>query len=302
MKAMTLSHAIDRPGAISPPSEQFLRWALPRLGLTWSGFRRVRRQVWRRVGRRLAELHLSGPDAYRAYLLSHAEEWPVLDGFCRIPISRFWRDREVFERLAQDILPELAGHALRHGDGRVRAWSAGCASGEEPYSLLLLWRFEVGRRYPDIALELLATDIDDVLLARARAARYRRSSMREMPTAWRDAAFIPAGDALVLRDEFRSGVVFRRADLRVELPDATFDLILCRNLVCTYFGEPLQRLTLGRMCTVLRPGGALVLGKGERLPSGLPGITDWIPDRGIFRRAPALEACVAPNPEAPPWN
>ena len=293
---------IGAPGASTSPSVEFLRWALPQLGLTWSGFQRVRRQVWRRIGHRLAELHLSDADAYRAYLVSHPDEWAVLDSFCRISISRFLRDREVFERLARDVLPELAEHAQHHGDGQVRAWSAGCASGEEPYSLLLLWRFELSRRFPNVALEVLATDADDVLLARARAARFRGSSLRELPRAWRNAAFMCSDDSFVLREEFRSSIEFRRADLRVALPDATFDLILCRNVVCTYFGEPLQRRTLGAMLALLRPGGAFVIGKGERLPRELPGLTDWNPDSGIYRRALALEAGAPQRNEASQWS
>jgi len=258
--------------------------------------------VWRRIGRRLAELHLGGPDAYRVYLLSHPEEWAVLDSFCRIPISRFLRDRAVFDRLGEDILPVLAEQASHHGADRVRAWSAGCASGEEPYSLVLLWRFVIAARFPNIALEVLATDIDDALLSRAHAARYRRSSLREVPAAWRDAAFIRQADSFVLREEFRSAVEFRRADLRVERPDSTFDLILCRNVVCTYFDEPLQRRTLGALLALLRPGGAFVIGRNEHLPPGLPGLADWLPELGVFRRAPALVPCSSTPVEAPAWT
>ena len=293
---------VEPPGAAASPSVAFLRWALPQLGLTWSGFRRVRRQVWRRIGQRLAELHLGGPDAYRVYLLSHAEEWATLDSFCRISISRFLRDREVFERLGRDVLPDLAVRASRHGDGRVRAWSAGCASGEEPYSLVLLWRFALSGRFPRVALEVLATDVDDVLLARAHAARYRGSSLREVPSAWRDAAFTRDGDSFVLREELRSAVEFRRGDLRIELPDGTFDLILCRNVVCTYFDEPLQRRALGALLALLRPGGAFVIGRRERLPRGLSALTDWIPELGIFRRAAALAPCASPREEPPLWS
>jgi chemotaxis protein methyltransferase CheR len=258
--------------------------------------------VWRRIGHRLAELHLGGPDAYRAYLLSHPEEWAALESYCHISISRFLRDREVFDRLGRDVLPDLAERAARRGDGRVRAWSAGCASGEEPYSLMLLWRFVLSSRFPRVALEVLATDVDDVLLARARAARYRGSSLREVPHAWRDAAFVRDGDSFALRDELRSTVEFRRSDLRLELPDATFDLILCRNVICTYFDEPLQRRTLGALLALLRPGGVFVIGRRERLPRGLSGLTDWIPELGIFRRVAALAPCPAPRGELPLWS
>jgi chemotaxis protein methyltransferase CheR len=198
-RAMTAPSPVGR---VASPSVAFLQWALPRLGLRWSGFRRVRRQVWRRIGRRIADMHLSGPDAYRSYLESHPEEWAVLDSFCRIPISRFLRDRAVFERLATDVLPTLADGALQRGDARVRCWSAGCASGEEPYSLVLLWHFELRPRYPGIACHVLATDVEESLLARARAARYRRSSLREVPEEWIESAFTRDGEWFELRTEF----------------------------------------------------------------------------------------------------
>jgi len=265
------------------PSVAFLQWALPHLGLTWAGFRRVRRQVWRRVGQRIAALHLAGPGAYRSYLESHPEEWRLFDSFCRIPISRFLRDREVFERLARDVVPAIAAASGRRGEHLLRAWSAGCASGEEPYSLALLWCLELRTRLPTFGLDVLATDVDERLLERARAGRYRRSSLREVPLAWIDAGFARDGEWFEVRPEFRSMVVFQQADVRTELPNGPFDLILCRNLVCTYFDEPLRHRTLGRLLSVLRAGGAFVIGKDERLPSGLPGVEEWDARLGIFR-------------------
>lgn len=280
-------------GSERPPSVAFLQWALPRLGLTWSGFRRVRRQVWRRIGGRIAELHLAGPDGYRTYLESHPGEWAVLDSCCRISISRFYRDREVFERLATDVLPGLAERAAKCGGGLLRAWSAGCANGEEPYSLVLLWRTELEHRFPTVAFHVLGTDVDEALLRRARDARYRRSSLREVSPAIVDAAFTRDGEWFELREELRSLVEFRPGDVRTEVPDGPFDLLLCRNLVCTYFDPPLQRRTLRRLMTVLQPGGALVIGRHERLIDDLPGVAPWIPELGIFRRTAALEAWPA---------
>ncbi len=94
---------------------RFLQEALPRLHLRWAGFRKVRKLVCKRVARRLRELGLPDLAAYRAFLESHPGEWDVLDGFCRIPISRFYRDREVFASLEQDVLPALAQAAVAAG-------------------------------------------------------------------------------------------------------------------------------------------------------------------------------------------
>src|SRR5262249_33755531 len=114
---------------------EFLQWVAPRLHLRWAGFRNVRGQVCKRLHRRIRELALPDLDAYRAYLDTHAEEWPAVDALCRVTISRFRRDRGVFDALEHDILPALAAR-----EPEVRCWSIGCASGEEPYTLAILTR------------------------------------------------------------------------------------------------------------------------------------------------------------------
>ena len=117
----------------------FLQWALPQLHLRWQGMRKVRGQVCKRIQRRLRDLALPDMAAYRAYLTNHPEEWRVLDEYCRITISRFYRDRAVFDYLQQTLLPKLAQQAMDQGDPTLRCWSAGCASGEEAYTLKILW-------------------------------------------------------------------------------------------------------------------------------------------------------------------
>ena len=153
-----------------PQWTAFLQWALPRLGMCWLGFRRARGQVCKRLGRRLTELGLRDLGDYRALLETHPEEWTRLDGLCRISISRFYRDQGVWRMLERDILPHLAERARAHGDRRLRIWSAGYASGEEPYTLALLFAF--GEALSDCPREILATDADPHLLERARRTCY----------------------------------------------------------------------------------------------------------------------------------
>jgi hypothetical protein len=104
----------------------FLQWALPQLGMRWPGFRKARRQVCRRIGRRLCELGLPDVAAYRACLEQNPAEWQVLDSACRITISRFYRDRNVFESLQNAVLPVLARAAIERGasDTRLARWSS----------------------------------------------------------------------------------------------------------------------------------------------------------------------------------
>jgi chemotaxis protein methyltransferase CheR len=257
---------------------EFLRWALPRLRLRWQGFRKVRRQVCRRIERRVEELGLAGGADYRAYLAANPGEWARLDELCHVTVSRFYRDRGACELLRDEVLPELAGQAV------VEAWSAGCASGEEPYTLALIWHFGVAPRFPSAALRILATDVDEAVLGRALMAEYPVSSLRELPQEWRLAAFEALGDRYRLRDELRSSVTFLRHDVRCEPPGGPYDLVLCRNLAFTYFAEELQREVAARLASCIRPGGALVLGTHERLPLEVAAFAPRSETLRVYRR------------------
>ena len=244
----------------------FLQWCLPRLGMRWAGYRRVRRQVCKRIGRRLKDLGLAGVSAYRRYVETHPAEWPVLDGLCRVSVSRFYRDKDVFAGLERHVLPALARQAAARGQAGLRCWCAGCASGEEPYSLNILWQLGPGRDFPRLSLTIVATDADAVLLERARAGCYGPGSLRDVPAGWLDTAFEHSRGVYRLRPAFRRNVAFRRQDIRERLPGGEFDLVLCRNLAFTYFDEAGQGRVVERLARRLRPGGVLVVGRRERLP------------------------------------
>jgi chemotaxis protein methyltransferase CheR len=258
----------------------FLQWALPQLGLRWPGFRKVRRQVCRRIAARLAQLRLADVAAYRSHLQSNAGEWQALAALCTVSISRFYRDREVFDCLGASVLPALA-----RGAERLECWSAGCASGEEPYTLAIQCRLSVDM--PGISLRILGTDVDARLLERARAACYPPSSLKALPPAWRAQAFEARGRQFCLRDEYKEAVELERQDLAAELPRRRFDLIFCRNLAFTYFDAERARLALEGIADRLRPSGALVVGVHERLPQPATGFEPWPGCRAIFRRRAA---------------
>jgi chemotaxis protein methyltransferase CheR len=266
-----------------PACVDFLQWALPRLGLRWAGFRKVRRQVCRRLGRRLVDLGLSDLAAYREYLRVHPEEWAVIDGLTPITISRFYRDRAVFAALEREVLPALSHAALAADRARLRSWSAGCASGEEPYTLALMWQHALAPRFPGLAHEILATDLDPVMLRRTRAARYGGGSLRELPPAWREDGFDRLDERYVLRREPRRLVTVRRHDLRAQPPAGAFDLVLCRNVAFTYFVPERQRAVRDRLAAALRPNGALVVGLHEALPDPPLLFAPW-GARAVFRR------------------
>ena len=251
-----------------PECVALLRSSAARLGLCWQGFRNVHGQVCKRIRRRVAELGLPDLSTYQALLERDPGEWLALERLCVVTISRFYRDALLWQRLRAEVLPALAQAALAAGDDTLRCWSIGCASGEEPYTLSIVWALELAERYPALRLRILATDLGDDVLARARAGRYSAASLSELPEPLRSRAFQRDGALFQLRDEYRAPVELRRSDLRRELPDESFRLLLCRNHVFSYFDEAEQRRTLERLSTRLVPGGALVLGRGESLPTG----------------------------------
>lgn len=274
----------------------FLQWALPRIDLHWPGFRKVRRQVCKRLRQRMKDLQLDDFAAYKARLEADRAEWRVFDDCCHITISRFFRDRGVFELLRRCVLPNMAARAKREGRG-VRIWSAGCASGEEPYTLKILWDLEIANSYPDVSLSILATDIDETMLARARAACFEKTSLHELPPHLIQQAFERADDHFCIRSRHRDKVEFAHQDLRTEAPRSRFDLILCRYVAFTYFAPSLQQRVLTQMLEQLLPGGYLVIGTHERLPGAVPTLTPLKGAPQIFRSGnhPDLE-----NPSASP--
>jgi chemotaxis protein methyltransferase CheR len=264
----------DEEGAL------LLQWAAPRLGLRWRGFKNVRRQVVRRIAARMKELGLAEPSAYRARLEHDPTELEAFRRLCFVTISRFYRDHRVYDALCDRLLPEIAGRASQ----AVHVWSAGCASGEEPYSVMLVWRYFVAPRFPKVTLAIVATDFDEAVLERARAGVYEEGSLRELPTELRERAFTREGDLHRVRDEVREGITFMKADVRRFVPDAPLDLVLCRNVVFTYFDEPSQRAFAERVCAVLRPGGCLIVGSHESVSEGIDDLAPHPDVPLVYRR------------------
>ena len=240
---------------------KFLQLCLPRLGYRWKGFRKVRKRVCKRISHRIRELELADLPSYEQYLENNKDEWEVLDFLCNITISRFYRDRGIFETLQSVILPLLAETAVRNNQKQVRCWSAGCCSGEEPYTLRILWKLPVLPQVsPDIPLRIIATDRDRSIIERAKKGIYPEGSFKDLPPEWREQAFDNQENNFQIKEMFQQEVQFLEQDIRRDLPDGEFDLILCRNLVFTYFREDLQREVFFRMMTKLKPGGFFVVG------------------------------------------
>ena len=261
---------------------RFLQWGLPKLDLRWRGFRKVRRQVCKRIDRRIIELKLDGVESYRTFLEDNPEEWQFLDRFCRITISRFYRDSVVFDYLTSDVFPDLIRTYSEKHFKSIRVWCAGCASGEEPYTIAILWHESFHRLFPELHLEIVATDNDPGMLERAKAACYPTSSLRELPSEWVARAFHMKKGLHTLKQPYKKYVKFELLDIREKSPRGIFQVVFCRNLAFTYFEQALQAPVLDSIYYKLARGGVLITGKHElNLPDG-SGFISWVDDMPIF--------------------
>jgi chemotaxis methyl-accepting protein methylase len=182
-----------------------------------------------------------------------------------VSISRFFRDSALWQALERGVLPEL----VRQGEDRIRVWSAGCARGEEAYSLRIVWQ-ALGDRcdgLPD--LELWATDVNPYFLEKAREGVYGPSSMKAVPEEWRAAYFsrIPGEERFAVSGSLKEGVRWGVHNLvREEPPASGFHLVFLRNNLLTYYEKGLRVPAFRRVVSALRPGGVLIIGNKERLP------------------------------------
>ncbi len=266
-----------------PDCTAFLQWALPQMNLHWSGFRKVRRQVCKRLRKRLIELEIVSFQQYKARLQSDPTEWHALDECCHITISRFFRDRGVFELVRRFVLADIALRAKREGRA-VQVWSAGCASGEEPYTLKILWDFEVAPEYPGVSISIIATDVDHDMLVRAREGCFKQSSLHELPQYLIDRAFDRQDGLYCVRAKHREGIAFVYQDMRSEMPPSSFDLVLCRYVAFTYFSESLQQVIAAGIANRLFPNGYLIIGTHEQLPTGTPMFAPFAGSAQVFRK------------------
>jgi chemotaxis protein methyltransferase CheR len=220
--------------------------------------------IRRRIAVRMRACGVHSYDDYRAVLTRSPVECERLRDALTINVTRFYRNAETWQTLQRVILPALFDRPRVE----VRAWSAGCASGEEPYTLAILaaeYLAGAGRAGELDRLSIDATDIDRTSLERAREATYRLEGLTEMPAGLVSGYFEDAGDLRRVTERVRRRVAVRSLDLsREPPPHAGYDLILCRNVVI-YFDRPMQERLFQTFADSLAPGGFLVLGKVETL-------------------------------------
>ncbi len=213
----------------------------------------------RRFRRRMFQLNMAGYAEYGKYVRQHPEELNRLLNTILINVTEFFRDPPAWEILRHELLPPLLkrvkpGHSFR-------AWSAGCASGEEAYSIAMLLAEYFGPRIRDYDVKIYATDIDDEELNSARRGEYSQDAVRRVRPEWREKYF-RGKDLLRVNREIRRLVIFGKSNLAQDAPISHVNLLVCRNLLI-YFDSDLQKQILTRLHYALEPAGILFLGKSE---------------------------------------
>lgn len=239
-------------------------------GLDLSDYRRS--TLERRLAVRMARLRLKDPGEYLQRLRSDPSECDRLIEVILIKVSSFFRDPLVFEILAHRVLPLIMERHRREHTRQIRVWSAGCAAGEEAYSVaILLAQALEDEDFPWLP-SICATDISSEALAAAQTGRYRRESLETTQLGILDRFFRPTAEGFGVIPEIRRMVHCSRDDLtsRHSMAPAdsvfgSFDLVLCRN-VLIYFSLELQKRVQDKLYRALNPGGYLVLGLAESLP------------------------------------
>jgi chemotaxis protein methyltransferase CheR len=262
--------------------KEFLKTTLPHLGLRWRRFRR--KSVRKRIIDRMQQLNLKTWSEYKSHLLEKEEEKHLLTSMLTVTISRFWRDAPLFGRLENSWLPALLESMAP--EEPVQIWSAGCASGEEPYSLLILW--EENFLNSGHALHVLASDSNRHCLERAKQARYPASSFREMPLHLRQKYCTNEKGTFSLRHGLTQKIKWFEHNLIWEAPPLKNHLIFCRNLVYTYFTDSLQHEITRRFHQAILAHGFLVVGRKDLLPHGTEGFFRLV-DHPLYQKVEVPE-------------
>jgi len=200
-----------------------------------------------------------------------------------VSISRFFRDRALWESLENDVLAAI----IEENRGSVKVWSAGCACGEEVYSLKILWHTLRARLQGLPELEIWATDMSPVYLNKAWNGIYPRSSLKEVPEAFRALYFIPGvkEQTYAVAEGLKRGIEWRTHNLLFDPPGTNFQLIFLRNSLLTYYKDELKSIAFHKVFDSLVQSGFLIIGVGEKMPPWVRGLLPFGHHPCIFQKS-----------------
>ncbi len=247
--------------ATDPGLEALLTHLKEERGFDFTGYKRA--SLTRRINRRLQSLGLRRYEEYQDYLVMHPGEFTTLFNTILINVTKFFRDADAWEYLQREVLPRIVA---AKPTGPLRAWCAGCASGEEAYTLAILFAEVLGIEQFRHRVKIYATDVDEEALAAGRQASYSSADVESLPAGLLDRYFERQGQNHVVVKELRRSVIFGRNDLVQDAPISHVDVLTCRNTLM-YFNAETQYQILQRLHFALEPDGVLLLGKAEMLLS-----------------------------------
>jgi two-component system CheB/CheR fusion protein len=250
-------------------------------GFDFTGYKRS--SLARRIRKRMYEAGSQDYVAYRDKLESSAEEFGHLFNTILINVTGFFRDTETWTFLQREVMPELLADIDPARE--IRVWSAGCASGEEAYSLAIAFSEALGIEDSAKRVKIYGTDVDDEALRDARVGLYSAKALEALPNDLRDKYFEQNGTQFAFRPDLRRRVIFGRHDITRDAPISRLDLLVCRNTLM-YFNVETQAQVIDRFHFALRESGYLFLGKAEMLLSDGERFEVVSMRQRIFRRRP----------------
>ena len=229
-------------------------------GFDFTGYKRP--TLVRRFQKRMAAVQVDTYAEYMDVLLREPEEYDHLFNTILINVTHFFRDTVPWQFLSEEIVPIIL--SSKRPEDNIRVWSAGCATGQEAYSLAMLLAESLGVDEFLRRVKIYATDVDDDALNYARQARYTVREVEPVPELLRERYFDRLGSRYTFKKRLRRCIIFGRNDLVNDAPISKIDLLVCRNTLM-YFDAKTQARVLKRFHFALCDGGFLLLGKAETL-------------------------------------
>lgn len=240
----------------------------------------------RRVMHRMAMASCKDIEEYIGRLTADPGEMEKLMDIVTIHVTEFFRDRDVFRLLERGCVPALVDEKTSSGHGIIRAWSVGCSTGEEAYSIAMMIDRAVSRVSPNTHIEVYGTDVSEDSCRTAKKGVYGEEKMKDVPADIRDGYFEKEGRSWKVTSRLRSLVKFRPHDLFTAAPYSNLDLIMCRN-VLIHFEHEVRDEAMGNFFDSLQDRGLLVLGKSEALSGPLEEMFELVEPRcKIYRKKP----------------
>jgi two-component system CheB/CheR fusion protein len=270
--------------ALDPAFEAFLTYLKKKRGFDFTAYKRA--TLMRRTQKRIEELEVEDYAAYQDYLEVHPVEFDHLFNTILINVTSFFRDPEAWEYLNEEVIPGLL--ANKPAGEPIRAWSVGCASGEEPYSLAMMLAEHLGEAAFKRRVKIYATDVDEEALSQARHASYSAEAIECVPNGLREKYFERTNTRYTFTPDLRKSVIFGRHNLLQDAPISHLDLLLCRNTLM-YLNAEAQTHVIARFHFALRESGVLFMGKAEMLLSHADLFQPMAFQHRIFSKVPTGE-------------